>query len=486
MTPKTPPRWSGKLLALILGLLLTPLLVEGILRIAALAVAENRAGAKGTSLAVCQGDSFTFGLFLPPESSYPARLEALLRDGGVADSRVVNCGIPSKPTWVVKRELREDLGAYRPRFAFLLAGINDHWRRRPDDHAVEGRSEPPQEWRVVKLSRWVASRLSGAGTASEEGPETAPEPVADPEDAERRKGGNWIRHHEVEHVQEGVRTVRFQDREGNPRSFDILSGEPVGTEFAVWIEEDMTRAVEIAREEGAQPFLLSYPATGKPFDAANDALEAAAKATGAPFVDFRPAFQQAARRVGKDALFFPDRHTTALGCDLMARVVLDTLAQGGHVELTSVPPVFGGLPEQTGAAELAIEIVREGDEVRGVRASYQTGYGAVLLLSHTAGESPLYFVQRCCLGLARNPAQKAQATAVPLGEDPLLVATLKGNEDRTLTIGADGSVLLPVPRQKLARFAEGEGPVFGCVVVVLPGVGPIAAVSEVFEIARTP
>ena len=99
-------RWKSRALAMLLGLALTPPLLEGALRFAGLFLEGSRAGAAGDATILCQGDSFTFGLYLPPESAYPARLEQLLHAQGDPGARVINAGIPSKPTWIVKQELR--------------------------------------------------------------------------------------------------------------------------------------------------------------------------------------------------------------------------------------------------------------------------------------------------------------------------------------------------------------------------------------------
>ena len=70
------------LAALTLGLVGTFVLLEVTLRIASAFVADSRAGAAGASLVLAQGDSNVFGLYLPPEHSWPAQLEALLERVG--------------------------------------------------------------------------------------------------------------------------------------------------------------------------------------------------------------------------------------------------------------------------------------------------------------------------------------------------------------------------------------------------------------------
>jgi hypothetical protein len=236
---------------------------------------------------LCQGDSFTFGLFLPPEAAYPARLEELLHANGDPGARVVNAGIPSKPTWIVKQELREDLRRWKPRVVLLLAGINDRWRQRPDDHAVEVSGAAPRPWRIVKTWQWLVARVDKTREAelparsTEAKPAKLAQVAGDAADVVDDHGiMNWMPTTAVK-SRPGVQEVRFRDRDGGVRGFDILAGAPSVEEACAWIEEDMTTAVSIAREEGVVPVLLAYPATGEPFDPANAALERVATQTGA-------------------------------------------------------------------------------------------------------------------------------------------------------------------------------------------------------------
>jgi hypothetical protein len=72
--------WPRRALALALGLVLAPLVIELGLQLAALIVSGNRVEASASALVLCQGDSNTFGLNLPAEQAYPGQLEALLID----------------------------------------------------------------------------------------------------------------------------------------------------------------------------------------------------------------------------------------------------------------------------------------------------------------------------------------------------------------------------------------------------------------------
>jgi lysophospholipase L1-like esterase len=486
-------RWSRRLLAMMLGLCLTPFLLEGGLRLAAKFVPGSRAGDPGRSDILCQGDSFTFGLFLPPDAAYPARLGQLLRAGGNADTRVVNAAIPSKPTWILKQELRADLRTWKPRVVLLLAGINDHWRVRPADHAVETSGPARQPWRIVKTWHWIRNRLRGNGP--EGAPDEAPaqdealaqaEPPAPDNDVDPSLVSNWIPTSAVEQrpsVKPGVQVVRMRDRGGKLRPFEILAGAPEPEEFAAWIEEDLTTAVQIAREEGVVPVLLSYPAVSGHFEDVNRALERTAKRTGTLFIDLRPEFRQGAALVGHDALFFPDMHTTAKGTEVMARVVLGELVEHGLAEADEIPKPLQAL-EGWHAPELAIEALPPRGDGRAefVEASYATGYGAVLLLSSSRGGTRVAF--RRAGTVRRTTPEDPQGKLLPLAVDALLAATLKNNERATVSIQSDGTAQLPIPWDVIDALAPDATEVWAAVLVLLPKVGPIVAVSEALELRR--
>jgi lysophospholipase L1-like esterase len=453
-------RALARLAAVALGLALTPLALEGALRFAALFVGARATGT-GRATILCQGDSYTFGLFLPPEAAYPARLEQLLRAHGAPEARVVNAGIPSKPTWIVKQELRADLVRFEPQIVLLLAGINDHWRVRPADHEVEARGRAREPWRIVKTFQWLRAR-------GERPAQSAPPPP------ELR---NWVPTDAVTQ-RPGLQEVRFHDRLGGLRPFEIVAGEPSVSDFCAWIEEDMSAAVRIAREQGVVPVLLAYPATGGHFDPINETLARVAAANGTPFVDPRPEFAQALQQVDAKALFFPDQHTTDVGAALMARVVLRELARAGLVEVDSVPPALEAVAGWR-APELAVEPVSAGPGARAshVRVRFAPGYGAVLFLARSGGETLVDFQGLGDVKAVEAPRRRAHT--LPLARDALLERTLARNEYRTVTLGADGSGLLPVPW----GLAEGEdGPVLGAVAIVLPKVGPVLAVSGALEL----
>jgi hypothetical protein len=97
MDGRSRGRAGRRVLALALGVLAIPVLLEIALQIGALFVGGgSRAGeaAQGRSLVLCQGDSNTYGFNLDARFAYPAQLEDLLAERGVPGARVVNRGVP--------------------------------------------------------------------------------------------------------------------------------------------------------------------------------------------------------------------------------------------------------------------------------------------------------------------------------------------------------------------------------------------------------
>jgi len=482
---KPRARWGSRALAIAMFLALSLLALEGALRVASLFVEGSRAGAAGNAEILCQGDSFTFGLFLPPEAAYPARLQGLLHANGEPGTRVVNAGIPSKPTWIVKKELREDLRRWKPRAVLLLAGVADRWRQRPDDHAVEVRGAAPRPWRIVSawqllVARWGAS--GEAGTSADPGQQGAMDQAAaeSAQLVDDRGITNWMPSTVVK-SRPGAQEVRFRDRDGGVRGFDILHGAPSVEEASAWIEEDMTTAVSIAREEGVIPVLLAYPARGGPFDPANAALQRVAEQAGVVFIDARPEFLLGMQQAGKDALFFPDMHPTDAGCAILSRVVLRELASAGLVDVARVPAPLEVLDGWVAPSlSVALEKAPLGARPSHVRVEYASGFGSVLLLARARGETAVGFPRQG--DMRRRQVPRKGEPSLPLEHDALLAATLVGNEFRTVTLGADGSALLPIPWDAVDENGGGGGELYAAVAIVLPRVGPVIAVSEAFAL----
>jgi acyl-CoA thioesterase-1 len=96
-----------------------PVLLAGLLAAAAPAAARNPE-------ILAFGDSLTSGFGLPPDKSFPARLEAKLRDEGIT-ARVVNAGVAGDTTAGGLARLDKAL-ADKPDLVILELGANDALR----------------------------------------------------------------------------------------------------------------------------------------------------------------------------------------------------------------------------------------------------------------------------------------------------------------------------------------------------------------------
>ena len=71
------------------------------------------------------GDSCTFGFRVDEDETYPALLEASLREHGMPRAAVVNYGVPGYTSFQGRRLLTEILSRHRPDFVLLAFGAND-------------------------------------------------------------------------------------------------------------------------------------------------------------------------------------------------------------------------------------------------------------------------------------------------------------------------------------------------------------------------
>jgi lysophospholipase L1-like esterase len=440
--------WPRRLLALALGLLLLPLALEGLLALGALLRPEERAGAGGPALVLCQGDSNVFGYSLDPQLAFPAQLERLLAARGVEPARVVNRGVPGKPTWVVREELEADLARFAPRALVVLCGINDRNMLRPEADALGllGRL------RGVRLVRRLLARAEEGAV----GEWSEPPPAA-----------NVITRDAVEPLDRESGRVRVQDRAGEVRPFVIRHGVPESALYQAWIADDLVAIAARARAEGVVPIACAYPLDVGPFASVNDGIEAGAARAGLALVDPRPAFAAALERLPQSELVFPDGHPTALGYGILARLLYGALVEAGLAPGPAPDP----LEELAGRAPtaLALEPVREGGRVVALLATYSPGHEIEILLARATGATPIRWRGAVVAAEEGEPHHKV----VPLARDALFEATWRAPAPWTAAFDASGEARFALPPE-LVRSDE---PLFASAVVVAPG-SRIVAVAE--------
>ncbi|MCK6449120.1 MAG: SGNH/GDSL hydrolase family protein [Planctomycetes bacterium] len=343
------PVWRRRLLASLLGVVLVPLLFEVGLRIAALFVSRDRAGT-GSAYVVCQGDSNTFGLHVEPEEAYPGALQALFDEHGLSDKRVVNRGVPGKPSWAVANELEHDLELYRPRIVIVMVGVNDRNQLRPDDWM----SKVLQSSRFARMVRRTLTNASETVHA-----------------AERSTG-------------------RSKEGSDEPPTFEMNFGTADERTIARWTREGYERIVARVREAGATPVLMTYFDSVSSMEGPSKTARNVARDTGALLVDLRELFAPALRELGTDALEFPDAHLRPVGYRIVARAIFDELAKAKLIDAEPLGDPLAPLAELDTQSP-KVHAWTEDGKPRGVTVEYRPNFRAQLLVSDGPGMAPVRY-----------------------------------------------------------------------------------------------
>jgi lysophospholipase L1-like esterase len=321
----------------------------------------------GQRTILCTGDSFTYGLGASaPENSYPARLQAILRERtGDAGWRVVNCGWPGQDSRDVVQRLAEQLTTYQPALVYVIVGCNDYWTR-PEltDASTAAAPDHRFQW------RWRTGRLLAVVTSLLRGSRTIPQPAAGVgADGPAQAGfptGVWHFHNLcLDFGQHGELSVAWNfpriavarigwsaqaDRltltfgEGaqlpliwqlrglqlvlgtgaQPELVTLDSGHANQSKLQQVLQGHLARAVGLCRQQGAIPVLASYPA---PMQGVAEAMSRVVTDASAGWVDLVPAFDEALRTRRREELFIYDGHCADAGYQLMAQQIADDVLQ---------------------------------------------------------------------------------------------------------------------------------------------------------------
>ena len=118
-----------------------------------------RAEEQASPVIAALGDSCTFGFRVDEDETYPALLQASLREHGMPRAAVVNYGVPGYTTFQGRRLLSEILSRHRPDFVVLAFGANDLELDVASD-AAKGESISPVRLRLYSaLNHLAIARL---------------------------------------------------------------------------------------------------------------------------------------------------------------------------------------------------------------------------------------------------------------------------------------------------------------------------------------
>lgn len=287
----------------------------------------------GEKVILCIGDSNTYGIHLPPEHSYPGRLQELLNAAPGQPWRVVNLGYPGQNSAQVRARLAENLSFFQPEVVICWIGVNNTWSPAmghlwdsPDTETTAGLLERAlQGSRALGAVRMLRNRLVPAP------PKTLREP---PKGVAEAFSGS------VPEAGAGSRGAGLGAIE-EVRPEDVVGADLPELERTLRI--DLRRILQITRDRGARLVLADYPLTGRSRQAAvNPITRAFAGEEQLPLVRAGDRLLALAVAYGWEQVLFPDHHATAAGNYAVGRQMLHALMDAELLEerdeWRSLPP----------------------------------------------------------------------------------------------------------------------------------------------------
>ncbi|MEM7308859.1 MAG: GDSL-type esterase/lipase family protein [Planctomycetota bacterium] len=425
-------RKAGRiLLALLLGLVGAELLLRAA-GWAYLTVHRRGPSAEaGEGAILCVGDSNTFGLYLAPADSYPARLGELVATAGADAPAVLNLGVPGMGADHVARNLPEQIERHRPGVVIALFGVNNTWSQTGWRDSGLGRFVG--DLRIVKCFLLLSARddLSASREADSAGAgETAEGDFRTTDDAM----GLIDYRRSAEDTGDG-RVFRIENRAGEKVTFHQPRKRLEGGDFLAAIENRCDELFARCDEAGVAPMLLTYPFALGPIPDINRTLRGVAARTGVLFVDLEEVLAPYVAELGIEELAFPDGHPRALATEVMAAAVHRALHGAGLVAGEAAAlPLAADLAARSDARERTLALDGQRLVITG-----RHGDAARVLFSDAQG------------------AEEVAGFATGLAASDHLRQSLR-QAAYLLPIGPEGRVELPLP-PKLRRAAK-EGPLY--------------------------
>jgi lysophospholipase L1-like esterase len=306
-----PRAIASRLLLLGFGVFLAALILEGLLRIAAVVnparLPDPPAWIGGASRILCLGDSNTYGLYVDKSQSYPRVLEALWNSrDGARKVEVLDMGFPVTNSSKLLKEIDRVLLAFRPDVVTVMIGANDFWT------VPETAPESPELRDRIAALLWKRSRVYRLFYM-----------LAHMLQAPRV---------EVTKRPDNRATVRYAGYEfdlgGKARPKNSVGDRPYGPDLA----RNLTRLPAHVKEMGAKLVFVTYASERGFYGAANGIIRAAAMESGTPLIDVAAEFRGLCPET-PCPYFFADNHPTGAGYERIAQILLQRLPP-----LTSGPP----------------------------------------------------------------------------------------------------------------------------------------------------
>lgn len=249
---------------------------------------------------VCVGDSNTYGLWVERDEAWPPVLERRWNAAQAARPiEVLNLGVPGTSSSALLATLPRLLDAARPAVVVVLVGANDFWTEPVPPPALDLGNDlvtriraHSRVWRLVRL---IQRSLFGHA-----------EGVTATIDGDHRTGSAVTRVGDVDVA------MRWKARPEGLR------------QWTRQLQPNLLTIVGQIRAAGAQPVLVTYPATTLVYAAASATIRDVARMTQTPLVDPTPVFSERCP-TPPCALLLADGHPTAEGYALLAEIVASSL-----------------------------------------------------------------------------------------------------------------------------------------------------------------
>lgn len=133
--------------------------------------ASNNSREKKGLTIVCLGDSYTYGLGVSTDESYPRQLDKMLHDKDIPGITIVNLGSPGGNSYRILNIFKENIKLYSPDIAIVMVGLNNLWNLEGLERFgfIAGNGRPLlfdfRSLRVYKLAKIISinlrSKISG-------------------------------------------------------------------------------------------------------------------------------------------------------------------------------------------------------------------------------------------------------------------------------------------------------------------------------------
>jgi len=270
------------------------------------------------------GDSNTYGIYLPENQSYPARLQAQWNQRFPDQPiEVLNMGYPGMNSFRILDNFDSMVETVKPDLILLLVGTNDFWTapellRGDGLSVVQKLKKFLHEWsRVYRLYyMWQQSRVAHYEV-----------------DTGKRADFGWI---EDRKYRIGAMLAWKQDKLnteneevikfGRKRFVAMRDGRSSG--HFNYLKLNLGKMALIAQRNGVPLYLLTYAASKGYYHDPNLRIREAASEFGLPLIDLEDAFRRECPDSSRcPQLFFGDLHPNAEGYAKVASLIVDRLSK---------------------------------------------------------------------------------------------------------------------------------------------------------------